>query len=359
MIKKILSIASILVASNTFSQITITSADMPNANDSIVLSTANIAGVTVAPGGVGMIWDYSTLVPTLQRYDKYDSPFTFTAPFNLLFNPTNTSYGRDNYQFTSVSLPGLTLTDAYDFIKETSSQLKQVGIGYTMNGTPVPFTYSSADIIYKFPMNYADVDSCVYKFGLPFPIPSLGYFGETGTRHTTVDGWGDITTPFGTFNALKITSVIDAVDTIYASSFGFGTNIPRPRRYEYKWLANGMKSPVLQINATEIGGTPVINDIQFVDSLRSDVPHVGVTEMNTDNPINVYPNPASNYVIVSTLNAEKGSIIISTILGEVVYEENFNGIQNKIDIENFSNGIYFVTLKTKNKGSTQKLIISK
>ncbi len=359
MIKKIFSFVAILLASNLFSQITVTSADMPNPNDSIVLSTGSIVGVTIAPGDTAMNWDYSSLVPTIQRYDKYDSPFSFTAPFNILFNPSNTSYGRDNYQITSLPLPGITLSDAYDFLKESGSQWKQVGIGYTMNGTPVPFVYSAADIIYRFPMNYGNIDSCNFKYGLPFPIPSLGYYGETGQRHNTVDGWGSLTTPFGTFNTLRVTSVINAIDTVYVDALGFGFNIPRPTRYEYKWLANGMKVPVLQINATDVAGTIVINDIQYIDSLRSDVPHVGITENTTsDFDINIYPNPANNNIVVSSNMNDKGIVVITNVLGETVLETNFVAKQT-INIEHLSEGVYFVSVQNKNRKSTKKLIVSK
>jgi len=360
MIKKLPLIAALAFATNMFSQITVTSADMPNPNDSIVLSTANIAGVTVAPPGAGASWDYSTLVPTIQRYDKYDSPLTFTAPFNLIFNPSNTSYGRDNYQITSFPLPGFTITDAYDFLRETTTQWKQVGLGYSLNGTPIPFMYSSADIIYRFPMNYGNIDSCNYHYSLPFAIPGLGYFGETGKRHNIVDGWGSLTTPFGTFNTLRVRSTVDAVDTVYLDALGFGTNIPRPRRIEYKWLANGMKIPVLQIDVTETFGTEIINNVQFLDSLRSDVPHVGIAENTADNiDLMVYPNPASTYVTVATTKLQNALITITNVVGEVVYKTTVTSLHQTINTEQLPNGIYFISLQSKNKMLTQKIIINK
>jgi hypothetical protein len=360
MIKKLLSVVAIAAATNLFAQITVTSADMPNANDSIVLSTANIAGVTVAPPGAGASWDYSTLVPTIQRYDKYDSPMTFTAPFNLIFNPSNTSYGRDNYQLTSFALPGFALTDAYDFLRETTTQWKQVGIGYSLNGTPIPFLYSSADIIYRFPMNYGNIDSCNYSYQLPFAIPGLGFFAESGKRHNIVDGWGALTTPFGTFNTLRVRSTVDAVDTVYLDALGFGTTIPRPRRIEYKWLANGMKIPVLQIDVTETFGTEIINNVQFLDSLRSDVPHVGIVESAGDNiDLMVYPNPATDYIALSVTKSENAVVTITNVVGEVVYKTTMTTLHQTISTEQLPSGIYFISLQNKNKLLTKKIIINK
>lgn len=360
MIKKLLSVFAVVASVQSFAQITVTSADMPNSGDSIVISTANLAGVTVLPGDTAATWDYSTLVPAIQRYDKYDSPTTFTAPFNLVFNPLNTSYGRDNYQLTSFPIPGFTLTDAYDFLKESSSTWKQIGLGYTLNSTPIPFLYSNPDIIYRFPMNYGNSDSCDYDYALPFSIPGLGYYAESGHRHNIVDGWGSLTTPFGTFNTLRITSVIDAVDTVYLDALGFGSNIPRPRRYEYKWLANGMKIPVLQIDATDVMGTPTINNIQFIDSLRSTVPHVGINELTQNSmELNAYPNPANDHITIKLNKEHTATVQLNNLLGE---EVGSYALQNSsmltIPTGQLPAGVYFITVKDKQVCFTRKIVIN-
>ena len=76
------------------------------------------------------------------------------------------------------------------------------------------------EIIFNFPIDYNDVDSCSSDGSLA--IPSLGYFGLVRSRVNTVDGWGSITTPFGTFNALRVRSVVNEMDSIYVDSLGFG-----------------------------------------------------------------------------------------------------------------------------------------
>ncbi|MGZ6522888.1 MAG: hypothetical protein ACXVDT_13725, partial [Bacteroidia bacterium] len=185
----------IFVSAALSAQITVTSSDMPNAGDSIFISVTNSVG-TIDPTltGASYSWDYSTLTPNLQRFEKFDSPLTFPTPFNLIFNIFNTSYGRVNNTITSIPIPGVTLNAAYDFLKESSSKLKQIGAGYTINGTPLPFLYSSDDVIYTFPMNYLNTDSADYQYGLP--IPTVGYYGQKGHRVNVVVGWGNVTTPF-------------------------------------------------------------------------------------------------------------------------------------------------------------------
>jgi hypothetical protein len=361
--KKLLLSLFVIISTSSFSQITITSADMPNAGDSIVLSTANNNSVTFPIlADSNATWDYSTLVPTIQMYDKYDSPMSFTTPFNLLFNVLNTSYGRDNYDLTSINIPIVQLTDAYDFFKESSASLKQIGSGFTINGAPLPFFYTSADVIYNFPINYQDTDSCDYQYGLPIPV--LGYYGQKGHRVNQVNGWGNLITPFGSFQSLLVTSKIDAVDTIYFDTLSFGTNLPRPTRYEFKWLANGMKAPVLQINATEGNASLMATNIQYIDSLRSNVPHVGIVENSNTIQFKTYPNPTSDVLTIEYIlaKADFTNIYISDIVGKkvkiVCNEMQTKGQYRKqINLSDLSAGTYILMVQTANELSTQKINI--
>lgn len=345
-------------------QITITAADMPNAKDSIVISIANaLDSNDVKLTGAGYSWNYSKLVPSLQRYDVFDAPSSFTSPYNLLFNQFNTSYGKNNYQLKTIPLPGMKVDAAYDFFKESTNDFRQIGAAYTLNGTPIPFLYSPNDIIYRFPMNYLNQDSCDYKYGLT--IPGMGYYGQTGHRVNLVDGWGTLVTPFGTFTTLRVLSAVTAVDTIYIDAFKIGSNIPRPLKHEYKWFAQGSKVPVLQIDANVTGGTLTVTSIQFQDSLRSNVPHVGIKDIAADGgKFEVYPNPAQEQCTIHYLTKSNVPVQISVmdITGKTIFssvETRSAGEQRfTLSTQNFSNGIYFVRLQVERTSSVQKLIIA-
>lgn len=343
-------------------QITITSADMPNAGDTLRISMTNSIGSNIASAtGANHTWNYSNLTPSSQRVERFDSPNTFTSPYNLLFNIFNTSYGKDNYTITSIPIPTVQITAAYDFYKESNNDLRQIGAGYVINSVPLPFIYNSPDIIYKFPLNYQNVDSSNYGFGLP--IPSIGYYGQSGKRVNTVDGWGTLTTPYGTFQTLRVKSAVYATDTIFLTSLNFGSKVTRPLKYEYKWLAAGSKIPVLQIDANVTGANQTITAVLYRDSLRS-VPQVGITETTNINQVSIYPNPATDKAIVSyVLNTtSEVSIHLIDMLGRKVYEEKIEksvsgNYLKEIDVTGFSKGLYFVNLKINSVETTQKLII--
>ncbi len=366
MIKKytLLTIALLFTGMLAKAQITITSTDMPNAKDSVLVSIANTLDSTdVKLTGAGYSWDYSKLVATYQRNEVFDAPTSFTSPFNLLFNQFNTSYGKNNYQLKSFPVPGIKLDAAYDFFKESTVDFRQIGAGYTINGTPIPFLYSSNDIIYRFPMNYLNQDSCDYKYGLP--IPGMGYYGQTGHRVNLVDGWGTLITPFGTYTTIRVLSAITAIDTVYIEAFKTGTNIPRPLKHEYKWFAQGSKIPVLQVDANVTGGVVTVTNIQYKDSLRKGIPHVGITDIaGNDGKFEIYPNPAQDQCMIHYLTKSNTSVQITVgdLSGKIVFstvETRSAGEQRlMLNTANLSNGVYFVRLQCDRVFSVQKLVIA-
>lgn len=351
----------------SFAQITITSADMPNAGDSVRISITNsTAGGDLSLTGPNSVWDYSALNPNIQRFEKFDNPTTFPSPYNLLFSALNTSYGKENYQNFGEIFPGFSIEADYDFFKETSACLRQNGNGYILSGIPVPMTFSKPDSVYDFPMDYDDTMSCDFKFGTPTFAAIPFYYGQEGHRESIVDGWGDLTTPFGTFSTLRVRSVISATDTIYIDTLGFGIAVPRPTRIEYKWLADNMKVPVLQINANDLGGTELVTEVLYQDSVRN-VPQVGIQELANATGFSVYPNPCTELAIVNyTLNtAARVKISISNLIGQRIAEPCNQmmpaGKQiSSLDVKGLGleSGIYFVNLESGNTRQVKRIVVS-
>jgi hypothetical protein len=75
--------------------------------------------------------------------------------------------------------------------------------------------------------------------------------------------------------------------------------------------------------------------------------------------VNLYPNPAKGQMTLISNIQMITQVTIADLLGKTVYNHQFEQMgKNTIDISNFSNGTYIVTLKT-NKGSlTKKLIVN-
>ncbi len=365
MIKSILLSFSLTFSLALTAQITITSADMPNANDSLYISTTNFIGSHVAAEtGANFKWDYTDLKPTLQQGEKFVAPGKFPGVYNFLFNAFNTSYGKNNPLFTTANIPGISIEAAFDFYKESTASLNQIGVGYQINGLPVPFIYKHPDVIYKFPMNYNQQDSSDFDFGLA--LPGYGYYGQSGHRNNFIDGWGELKTPLGTYNTLRVTSLVDITDTIYVEmdSNSFGFPIKRPTRYEYKWFAAGSKIPVLEIDLLA-GSTAPIYNVAFLDTLRKDVIHVGIDEKSKEGiSMQVYPNPAQDQFTLSYQLNSNSTVKISLfdVIGKelmtMVNETQNAGVQKmNVNVSSLPSGIYFVNLRCGNLLRVEKISV--
>jgi hypothetical protein len=75
-----------------------------------------------------------------------------------------------------------------------------------------------------------------------------------------------------------------------------------------------------------------------------------------DPEIVIYPNPATDKIIVQT-NANKGfTVELSTMNGTLIYKSKIEGTLHQINLSNLSNGVYFVTVKSDNYYHTRKIM---
>ena len=79
-----------------------------------------------------------------------------------------------------------------------------------------------------------------------------------------------------------------------------------------------------------------------------------INEIGNIEDITIFPNPSSNIVQVNLPNLYQiFSIVIYSPIGQQVLETSDKTI---IDISNFANGVYILTLKQGNKNWTTKIV---
>lgn len=270
-------------------QITINSTDMPSAGDIIRFSTAaNNTTVDLTQTGPNQTWDFSFLQPTGQSVDTFLS-VSATSIFYLLTFGGNSNVAARGIQISSIGF--LPITNGFSFYNSSTSGYRQKGFGAELNGLPVPVPYTNDDDIYLFPLNYGDQDTSDSDYSIS--IPGQGSANGNQRRINHVDGWGTVTTPYGTFSALRMVSTLTGEDSLYVDTLGLGFNSPRPLTREYKWLATGQDIPVLQINTTaNLAGVETVSLIKYRDSLRV---FASVFENNVSGmSVRVYPNPVTS-----------------------------------------------------------------
>lgn len=334
---KIIIIFCTFLTLNGFSQITIDQNDMQASGDTIYYGVSNAQGFDPAQTGTDYIWDFSNLSALTHRSDTILTVFQTPAVYNVVFNPIIANQAYIN-QTPPTFGNGLTVTEYYDFYKKSSSYYRKAGFGAMINSVPTPVKYDNPEIFYSFPLNYNYQDSSVSNFGLT--VPSFGYFGQTINHKYIVDGWGTLTIPYGTFQALRVKTTINITDTIYYDALMYGIKINRPTNYEYYWIAKSLQGHALKITQAGIGYSA-----EFLDSL-SYTTNVQTIGNNID--FKIFPNPANNEITIQTnFNNFPTNISIKDNLGRVVFEKELNNNVSNIDVSNIKSGYYFVEIKNK------------
>jgi len=117
---------------------------------------------------------------------------------------------------------------------------------------------------------------------------------------------------------IRIIDVVGSIDTAYGTTDTAGNMINDP--FPTPFASSGF----------DLDAVGVIHQV------------VGFNKANNTerNIINIYPNPANNYININTQQA--GNLIIISQLGNIVYKGNAEKGINKIDISNLNNGLFLI-----------------
>jgi hypothetical protein len=246
-------------------QITIGQAEMPAANDELVrVQAVTNPFINYGATGPAYTWNFANLAANSGDTTNYQSVastnFVYAIVYSdIFFNSNRANHAKPGTDIAFSQL--LPVQDPYTFRYRSSSVYKTVGYGVELSGIPVPIIFDEHDVIYELPLEYGDASSSSSSYSVD--IPSVGSYAFEQVRTNVVDGWGAITTPGGVFDVLRVKTTLNMRDSL------FGIVIDRPVVREYKWMAQGLRVPVLQINTTTIFGTEVVNAIYYYDVPRT------------------------------------------------------------------------------------------
>jgi hypothetical protein len=322
-------LSAIFVSSSAISQITITDADMPAAGDVFFLDSA-VPDLTIdlSQTGANQQWDFSNLSLLTSDGDTFIAADDLPLTYGLFFLSSNLA----EKSALSFSSDLITLEDIYTVYKKSSSQYQIDGYAGTFSGIPLPVVYASKDVVYRFPLNYGNTDSA--DADVAFSIPGLVYFSQERHRVNEVDGWGTVTTPVGIYDVLRVKSTITDVDSFYVDTLGGGYQLT-VKSYEYKWLAANKGIPVLQINATDVAGIPVISQILYQDTALQS----GIKEPTGASTLQIVPNPAAD-VITMKFNSDLPSPYIIYNAAGAVMTSGAERRSAQLDVSKWPSGIY-------------------
>lgn len=169
---------------------------------------------------------------------------------------------------------------------------------------------------------------------------------------------------------LNIDSTITNLATTYYWDFGDGTssNLASP---SHTYTADTIYNVCMKIYLAsgdsciychEIG-KDYLGNIYRNPGFTINVQHgnvtAGISQNQKDkNTIAVFPNPTSGaFTIIAQEN--QYTLIVTNVLGEIIYKSEIQNMKTEIDFNKQSNGIYFLNIKTAHGIVSKKLIINK
>ena len=327
-------------------QITVSVADFASAADTVRISQADGTGLDFTSTGASFNWDYSSLVANSQYLKEFNpigfaSILVFTTYGPLApnkykatyFNPTNDLPLDQLSQFLPVAL-----SDLNQYTKRMADSITSLGYSIAVNGQGVPFKSDTIETRYKLPLNYNDSH---YSRGYTFidlnPVIDFK-IKQYRQRLTTVDGYGTLTTPKGTFPVLRLRHDISEIDSVYQTFFGPGTwfGTPPIQRTEYEWWGNNELEWLLKV--TETNGNITAVEYQE-DYLGLDA---GIDQL--DASLLVFPNPVHDYLSIESDNSISSAAIVD-VNGQVVMTVPSDQLlSKKINVSFLSQGYYFLKL---------------
>lgn len=326
------------------SPIVLGNVNMPGGNDSLRYSNAKLASVgNYTATGANYNWDFSGLEFNSQGVRAYKpAPLT---PYAFFFSFQD--YGEKVAD--TLGAGAFTMTDFYLFYKKQTAPAAYIadGVGLKYNGIPIPNYYSDKDELYKFPMTYPKYDSTTFKFSTTTNSMVPFKYSKTGYRITVVDGWGTITTPFGTANCLRLITTQYSQDSL-KTQFGSvgGPNYQR----SYQWLTLTDKIPYLEISGALNGTNFTPGQVRYRDSVRA---VVGINEYSKNDNPGIYPNPVKE-VLGFNLKANENYLFeIFDMSGKKIYvrEEKVIGEKANLNLKDLQPGLY--TLKISRPASVR------
>jgi len=299
------------------------------------------------PGGNGasQVWDFSAAVPDETVVTTVSTPAT--TPYANSFTGSNVAMTNDGVNFLYFSSTPATLFAtgaAGDFLNDGQQLV-------------VPFAPSLTG--HQFPRNYSDTFSDTYAFeviasGAAFSVNSVRLRHRGSVRDTT-DAYGQITTPVGTYDALRVKTTDFTTDTIWIRLFSFApwtfAQALADTTLSYSWLAKETKLAVAEMTFDSLGAPARFTYSSVPPSITT-----GIADPGSAAPT-IHPVPASAGFTVTLPTSERFSMVDVVSLDGRTVATQLVGTVDRIQFatEGWAPGAYLVRLWPRAGGLPKQL----
>ena len=332
-------------------QITINSNHIVSAGSVVENAQDTTPSVSIGPSGANQTWNFSTL-----GQDFIDT-LSFKNPVPL---PGSSSFPNAN-----IGLEDTGEDSTWIFLEKNSLGLFVHGQSFYQNSNLMTVAFAGTIITFPSTMgtNYGGTWSGILgAFPLGQDPDGPGPHGQVdslrltrfSTTNSNIDGWGNVTTPFGTFASLRQNIIEDHIDTTWQLVNGnwevisqttinylalFNQNVDSISYDTVRTARWWTDDPSAQFPVVELEYDA--NGNAFRANWQKSSPSVGVNENESSkNEFSLFPNPANNLITVNS-PINNGFIELFDVTGKLVTNLKINSNKTTISVRDFDNGLYF------------------
>lgn len=296
----------------------------PNFGDKIIYNGTDTAWTTGDPS-VNMNWDYSE-----------QNIYMFDITYDVL-NPADVE-GSDQFPDAKMVWSadiGFAILNSYMSFED--NKFTDYGTLSVGGGTSGGRIYDDPEVHFTYPLAYQNTGSDTFNGNI------LSGFSEgsmTGESSYLVDAYGSISTPYGTYdNVLRITT------TKVESFSSFETNTT-----ETSWYSSEYPVPVFIITRSidTFFGFPEDEQLSTTVLVMYIPASTGITESTGEKLFEIYPNPATDNITISSDFEGRAELRIYSVEGKMVTQKSVQSGDN-IDLNDLQPGYYIAQLTINNQ----------
>lgn len=339
-------IAYFLVSVTAFGQITITSGNFPSVGDHFVWGTdEEPSGVTPGSAGANQSWDFTGLTEDITS----DAIFV---------NPSSTPFAAN---FPEANIATSTNDTVYSYMLKNSNKASSLGnVVVGTSGDPLIFNTVPEELLFDYPVNYLDEwDEEFYnQYYIATGQPGVDSmrFKSAKEKEVVVDAWGTVTIPLGTYDVLRIKETEVSHDSTWFKIGGVWMLqfTSTDTYYYYDWWTNQAPIAPFVVSMSSMDDFATVEDVTWVKDFL-----VGVDELSARNSLSVYPNPASDYVIIQTEEKDNFNVRIINSAGQIMQHTDIQGKNVfRLDVSGLAAGLYHCVITNKTDGTMNSGLFS-
>ncbi|MEJ2635456.1 MAG: T9SS type A sorting domain-containing protein [Calditrichia bacterium] len=340
-------------------QITITSNEIPSQTGykyyeyGVSDSTGNGFPVNVGQSGGPHSWNFDAATYSGGGSQKTTIVDVASTPFSADFPTANLAY---LYSADSGNI--------YFYLKNSDTELLGLGSGSEIQGIKSTLIQEPGDILIKYPFTYGTAWSSDYTDTLSAGMGFLMI--ERVVSDNSVDAYGTITVPLGTYDCLRTEAMVTTYSLTYFNNILYFSDTLKT--IEYTWMGENLG--LLASASSLVGETnpdfTMASDVSFRVSGATAIAQEDFTKPSAYSLDQNYPNPFNPTTNIGFTLPEKGTVTISiyNVVGEQVataFSGNLPAGKHNMEFDagNLSSGIYFYRIEANKWKATKQMILMK